>query len=153
MALRASLKGLKIGFVAGLVGGYLYLKNMLLTAFWSEKPTMPLDTYSPDGLHKVIFESYEMKMSHEVHQPRLIRNIDDTCLFSLNFDDWSAWEVWWLDDSTVWWYMRRYPGLVSCTVELNVKTFHAQGDTPISSVKGTFQEVKAWVRALGHPTS
>lgn len=106
------------------------------------------DVFSPNRQYKVSFDSYEMRMSHWIDQPSLIRVRDTVCLFSLSSDGWSAWEVRWLDDSTVSLLVRKYPGLISCTVELNVSTNEGQAICRTASIAGSFSMVKDWVLTL-----
>ncbi|WP_020607332.1 hypothetical protein [Spirosoma spitsbergense] len=104
--------------------------------------------FSPNRQYKLRFDSYEMRMSHWIDQPSLIRVQDDVCLFALNQDDWSAWEVRWLSDSTILLVMRKYPGLIDCTIELNVGTNEGQAVSRRASVAGSFSAVKSWVLGL-----
>ena len=83
-----------------------------------------------------------------IEQPFLMRVCDDVCLFTLNFDDWSAWETRWLDNATVTLVMRKYPGLIDCTVELNVTTNEGWAANHRASVAGSFLAVKDWIRSL-----
>lgn len=106
------------------------------------------DIFSPNRQFKISFDSYEMRMSHWIDQPLLIRVRDNVCLFALNADGWSAWETNWLNDSTVTLVMRKYPGLIGCTVELNVCTNEASAFTRTASVAGDFSAVKDWVLRL-----
>ncbi|WP_232074065.1 hypothetical protein [Spirosoma aureum] len=80
------------------------------------------ELFSPQKTFKVAIGSYEVKMSHWVDQPYLIRVSDDVELFNLNGDPWSASDVTWLDDSTVEMHLRRYPGHIFCSVQLNALT-------------------------------
>lgn len=109
---------------------------------------MSEDIVSPEGQYKVSFSSYEVRMSHWIDQPYLIRVSDNVRLFALDADGWSAWTVRWLDDSTVELLMRKYPGQVECTVELNAGTNQAQAVSRTASVAGTFSAVKDWVLEL-----
>jgi len=109
---------------------------------------MSEDIFSPDRQYKVSFDSYEMRMSHWVDQPSLIRVRDNFCLFALDTDDWSAWEVSWLDDSTVALVLRKYPGLIDCTLELNVATSEGQAVGRRASIAGSFSAVRDWVLSL-----
>lgn len=106
------------------------------------------DIFSPNGQYKVRFDSYEVRMSHWIDQPSLIRVQDNVCLFALNKDDWSAWEVRWLDNSTVLLVIRKYPGLIDCTIELNVVTNEGQAVSRRDSVAGSFSAVEDWVLGL-----
>jgi hypothetical protein len=106
------------------------------------------DIYSPDRQFKVSFTSYEMRMSHWVDQPCLTRVADDTCLFTIDTDNWSARSGRWLDDVTVELVILKYPGLIGCTIELNAHTQQGQATSPTASVAGTFSAVKDWVLAL-----
>lgn len=87
-------------------------------------------------------------MSHWIDQPYLIRVSDNGCLFDLNEDVWSAWAVRWLDSSTVEWDLRKYPGLLACTVRLNASTNQANATSGVSSVAGTFPAVNGWILGL-----
>ncbi|MFD2936134.1 hypothetical protein [Spirosoma flavum] len=87
-------------------------------------------------------------MSHWIDQPYLIRVSDNACLFRLNEDAWSAWAVRWLDDLIVELDMRKYPGLLACTVTLNASTHQADATSGVSSVAGEFQAVSNWILAL-----
>lgn len=109
---------------------------------------MPNPVFSPNGQYKICFDSYEMRMSHWVDQPSLLRVNDSFCLFSINTGDWSAWEVSWLDNSTVAMVMRKYPGLIDCTLELNVDTNEANAASRRASVAGSFLAVRDWVLGL-----
>ena len=109
---------------------------------------MPADVFSPNRKFKIRFDSYEMRMSHSIDQPSLIRVCDNVCLFALDMDDWSAWEVRWMDDSTVSLLMRKYPGLIGCTIELNVNTNEANAFGHSTSVAGDISDVKKWVMSL-----
>lgn len=109
---------------------------------------MPDDVFSPNRQYKISFDSYEMRMSHWIDQPSLIRVYDNVCLFLLDKDDWSAWEVCWADDSTISLIMRKYPGLISCTIELNVDTNEGQAISRRASVAGSFSAVKDWILSL-----
>lgn len=109
---------------------------------------MSEDIVSPDHKYKVSFSSYEVRMSHLIDQPYLIRVSDDVCLFALDADGWSAWTVRWLDDSTVELLMRKYPGQIECTIELNTNTNHALAVSRTASIVGSFSAVKDWVLEL-----
>lgn len=109
---------------------------------------MSEDLFSPDRDYKVSFSSYEVRMSHWIDQPYLIRASNNACLFRLNKDGWSAWEVRWLDNSTVELYVRMYPGLIACTVTLNALTDQAEAISGVSSVAGTFLAVSEWILGL-----
>ncbi|MFD2932780.1 hypothetical protein [Spirosoma flavum] len=106
------------------------------------------DIFSPDRRYKVSFGSYEVRMSHWIDQPYLIRVSDNVSLFNLNADVWSASNVRWLDDSTVELYMRKYPGLVACTLTLNALTNHASAVNQTASFAGAFSELKIWLLSL-----
>lgn len=87
-------------------------------------------------------------MSHWIDQPYLIRVSDNACLFKINVDVWSGSEVHWLDDSTVELYMRKYPGLVACTLTLNALTNHASAVNKTGSFAGPISEVNHWLLNL-----
>ena len=109
---------------------------------------MSEDIFSPTGEYKVSFSSYEVSMSHWIDQPYLIRVSDNVCLFDINQGDWSAWEVRWLDTSTVALVMRKYPGLLDCTVTLNVSTNQADATSRTQSCAGPFPAVSSWILTL-----
>ena len=109
---------------------------------------MSEDLFSPHQDFKVSFSSYEVRMSHWIDEPSLIRVHDNACLFALNEGGWSAWAVRWLDSSTVEMLMRKYPGLLACTVVLNPSTNQAEAISGISSVAGTLPAVNKWVYEL-----
>ncbi|CAN5628572.1 hypothetical protein BH09BAC4_BH09BAC4_23380 [soil metagenome] len=106
------------------------------------------DVFSPDGRYKVSFRSYEMRMSHSIDQPYLIQVSDNICLFDLKETVWSASAVRWLAGSIVVFDLRKYPGLVACTLTLDVETQRAQAISRTASVAGTFLVVKGWVMEL-----
>ena len=56
--------------------------------------------------------------------------------------------VRWLDDSVVELYVRKYPGLIDCTVELNLSINQAFATSGINSVAGTFWAVREWILSL-----
>ena len=87
-------------------------------------------------------------MSHWIDQPFLIRVSDNVCLFDLDSEVWSACTVRWLDDSVVELSVRKYPGLIDCTVELNLSTNQAFATSGINSVAGTFWAVREWILSL-----
>ena len=109
---------------------------------------MKEDIISPNGQFKVSFSSYEVSMSHWIDQPYLIRVSDNVCLFSLNEADWSAWVVRWLNDSAVELVMRKYPGLIACTVVLHGLTNQAEAVSGVSSVAGPLVAVRSWILEL-----
>jgi hypothetical protein len=106
------------------------------------------ELFSPQKTFKVAIGSYEMKMSHWVDQPYLIRVSDDAELFNLTGDPWSASDVNWLDDSTVEMYVRRYPGHIFCTIQLNALTDQGWAKSPSSSFAGSLSQIRNWVMKL-----
>ena len=104
--------------------------------------------FSPDQSYKVSFSSYEVRMSHWIDQPSLIRVGDNVCLFALNKDGWSARTVRWLDHSTVELTMGKYPGLLACTVVLHASTYQAEAISGIRSVAGPIPAVIEWIYGL-----
>jgi len=111
-------------------------------------PDMSEDLFSPNRDYKVSFSSYEISMSHWIDQPYLIRVSDNAFLFDLSADVWSAWQVRWLSNSTVELVMRKYPGLLDCTVRLNASTNQADATSGVSSVAGEFLAVTGWLLDL-----
>lgn len=109
---------------------------------------MSEDILSPNHQYKVSFSSYEVRMSHWIDQPYLIRLSDNVCLFTLNADAWSAWAVRWIDDSTVELSVWKYPGQTECTVELNVLTNQAKAVSGTNSVTGIMSTVTTWILNL-----
>ena len=87
-------------------------------------------------------------MSHWIDQPYLIRVSDNACLFRLNQAVWSAWAVSWLDDTTVELDLRKYPGLLACSLRLNASTNQADAISGVSSIAGLFPAVVSWILDL-----
>ena len=106
------------------------------------------DRFSPNQDYKVSFSSYEVRMSHWIDQPYLIRVRDRACLFALNEDGWSAWAVRWLEASTVELELRKYPGLLACRVVLNASTNQAEAVSGNRSVAGAISAVIEWIYGL-----
>ncbi|MBD2704242.1 hypothetical protein IC229_26600 [Spirosoma sp. BT702] len=106
------------------------------------------DIYSPNQSYKITLSSYEIKMSHWVAQPYLIRLSDDVTLFSLKGDPWSAFTVKWLDDVTVEMELARYPGRTSARLILQPAIDQATATTYTSSFSGTLSEVSRWILDL-----
>lgn len=52
--------------------------------------------FSHDQTYKVEFGSYEVRMSHWIDKPYLVRVGDDQVVFSLEGDPWSASDVRWI---------------------------------------------------------
>jgi|ERR687886_1530722 hypothetical protein len=103
---------------------------------------------SPDHTHKVAFSTYEVRMSHWIDQPYLIRVSDGACLFALQSDPWSASDVKWLDETTVEMYLRKYPGRISCTVRLEVSDDWGTARGQTGSFSGTLTQVSNWILQL-----
>ncbi|UFH57544.1 hypothetical protein [Spirosoma sp. KNUC1025] len=106
------------------------------------------DIFSPGHAYKITFSCYEVRMSHWIEQPHLIRVGDDATLFSLNGDAWSTFTVNWLDDQTVAMRVAKYPGRVSCALVLNAATDQGTATNPFRSFSGTLREVSDWVLNL-----
>jgi hypothetical protein len=106
------------------------------------------DIVSPDQSYKVAFSCYEVRMSHWIEQPNLIRVSDNQVLFTLNGDSWSAFNVQWLDDATVQMIVAKYPGRISCQLQLNASTNQGTVTNAFNSFTGTLREVSNWVLSL-----
>ncbi|MBD2705799.1 hypothetical protein IC229_34690 [Spirosoma sp. BT702] len=88
------------------------------------------DFHSPNQRYTITLGSYEIKMSHWVAQPYLIRLSDGATLFSLTGDPWSAFTVKWLDEVTVEMKVARYPERLSACSQLLTKLRRQQPTTP-----------------------
>ncbi len=127
------MKYIGIGFLTGLVG-------YVLVAFVSY---VLIGKFSSNGHDRGV----EASMT-STFQPHLIRLRDNSCLFALNEDIWSAWAVRWLDASAVELNLRKYPGLLACTVVLNASTNQAEAVSGNSSVAGAVSAVTEWIYGL-----
>lgn len=110
--------------------------------------TNPL--YSPDGRRAVLFNAYEMRMSHWVEAPMVIETGGKTVLFSLGDFPWSADGAKWSADSRqVTLFLRRYPGdAPNVTVEVdcdaNLTRIHAPGEDAAVSLNGAAAWLEGW---------
>ncbi|MVM30519.1 hypothetical protein GO755_10785 [Spirosoma sp. HMF4905] len=109
------------------------------------------ELFSPDKQYKVSFGSMEIRMSHWVDQPYLVRISDNKTLFGLEHL-WSADDVRWLDESTVTMNLRLYPGLLGCAVTLNVALNQGEVSGQAGNFTGTLPEVVAWINGLENPS-
>lgn len=107
------------------------------------------ESYSPNGTYQIVFDVYELRMSHWVYNPSIYRTNDQVLLFDLREDMWSADVVNWLTDSTVRIEARRYPGDMSCqlTLDLEAGTGKATRSTQQGTAHfdGTLPDVKNWI--------
>ena len=103
---------------------------------------------SPSQAYKVEFSSYEVRMSHWIDQPHLIRIADNQTLFTLAGDAWSAFTTKWVDDATVEMQVAKYPGRISCTLHLNAATDSGTATGPAGSFSGSLATVQRWVLNL-----
>jgi len=103
---------------------------------------------SPNQAYTVEFSSYEVRMSHWINQPYLIRVADKQTLFSLAGDGWSTFTTKWVDEATVEMEVARYPGRVSCTLRLNAAAGTGTAAGPTGSFSGTLTDVQRWVLSL-----
>lgn len=103
------------------------------------------DIFSPDQRYKIAFSCYEVRMSHWIEQPHLIRVSDNKTLFSLNGASWSAFKVNWIDGEMVEMRVSKYPGRVSCDIILNAATDFGGAVGQFDSFSGTLSQVSRWV--------
>ncbi|GAB3551863.1 hypothetical protein GCM10027577_32990 [Spirosoma fluminis] len=103
---------------------------------------------SPDRTYKVVLSRYEVRMSHWIDQPYLMRVGDGACLFALDGAPWSASDVNWLDETTVRMNLRKYPGRIACTVRLETSDDWGAAQTPGDSFSGSLAQVSNWVLNL-----
>ncbi|HLL96989.1 MAG TPA: hypothetical protein VK404_18595 [Spirosoma sp.] len=106
------------------------------------------DILSSDNTYKVSFCCYEVRMSHWIKQPHLIRVGDNQTLFSLNGASWSAFTVKWRDDETVDLQVCKYPGRIACSLVLNAALDEGTVVGPSGSYAGTLREVSHWILKL-----
>ncbi|WP_338873010.1 hypothetical protein WBJ53_29425 [Spirosoma sp. SC4-14] len=104
--------------------------------------------FSPDQSYKVEFSVYEMRMSHWIEKPYLVRVGNDEVVFSLESDPWSASNVHWVDNETVEMYLRKYPGRVACRVRLTPSANYGSASNETQSHSGTLTEVSNWILTL-----
>ena len=109
------------------------------------------EIFSPDKQHKVSFGSMEIRMSHWIDQPYLVRVSDNKTLFELEHL-WSGDDVHWLDASTVTMNLRLYPGLLGCVIKLNVALNQGQVSGETGNFSGTLPEVAAWINGRKNPS-
>ncbi|GAB4025474.1 hypothetical protein [Spirosoma gilvum] len=109
------------------------------------------EVFSPDQRYKVSFASNEIRMSHWIDQPYLIRVSDDVTLFKLDYL-WSGDDVKWLDSSTVTMHLRLYPGLLSCEVTLDIEKNQGWVKGQAGAMMGTLEEVQRWINTLENPS-
>jgi hypothetical protein len=106
------------------------------------------DILSSYNTYKVSFCCYEVRMSHWIKQPHLIRVGDNQTLFSLNGASWSAFTVKWRDDETVDLQVCKYPGRIACSLVLNAALDEGTVVGPSGSYAGTLREVSHWILKL-----
>ncbi|WP_020598081.1 hypothetical protein [Spirosoma panaciterrae] len=107
--------------------------------------------FSPDQRYKVSLASNEIRMSHWIDQPYLIRVSDNVTLFSLD-SLWSGDDVKWINPSTVTMHLRLYPGLLSCEVTLDAETNQGWVKGQPGAMIGTLPEVRQWINNLKNPS-
>ncbi|GAB3957626.1 hypothetical protein GCM10028805_50680 [Spirosoma harenae] len=107
--------------------------------------------FSPDNRFKVSLASNEIRMSHWIDSPYLTRISDDATLFTLN-SLWSASDIDWLNASTVMMELRLYPGLLSCTVTLDIDQNKGEVSGQPGAFVGTLTQVQHWINNLENPS-
>lgn len=103
------------------------------------------DIFSPHHTYKVSLSCYEVRMSHWIEQPHLIRLSDDQLLFSLKGASWSAFRVKWLDDERVELQICKYPGRISCLLVLNAALDEGTVVGHRESYTGSLRDVSRWL--------
>jgi hypothetical protein len=110
------------------------------------------DIFSPDGQYKISFASNEIRMSHWIDQPFLIRVSDGACLLKFH-SLWSAMDVSWRSNSVVDLSIRLYPGLLACSLQLDVAANYGWASVSVTEFfSGTLDAVDAWVAGLKNPS-
>ncbi|MVM41854.1 hypothetical protein GO730_36225 [Spirosoma sp. HMF3257] len=107
--------------------------------------------FSPDQQYKLSISSYDIRMSHWIDQPSLIRVSDNVTLFDLEHL-WSASDIKWLNPSTVTMYLRLYPGLLACEVTLNPASNQGQVTGQAGTFEGTLTDVQEWINGFENPS-
>ncbi|GAB3327540.1 hypothetical protein GCM10027299_28300 [Larkinella ripae] len=102
---------------------------------------------SPNGTYQVVFDVFEVRMSHWVEVPRIIRVSDGAALFDLRGAVWSADRVQWLTDSEVELSVRKYPGRITGSLVLNFNTGTGKAVCNANPYEGPLHEVRSWVLA------
>lgn len=106
---------------------------------------------SPDLRYELRFSSFEVRMSHWIEQPYLVRLSDQRSLFTLH-DLWSLDEARWSSPVTLTMQLRLYPGLLSCVLTLDVEANQGLAQASDGRVySGTLVHVAGWVNALDKP--
>ncbi|MFC5408237.1 hypothetical protein ACFPMF_02875 [Larkinella bovis] len=100
---------------------------------------------SPNGTYTVLFDVFEVRMSHWLEVPRVVRVADQQPLFDLQGDVWSTSQVTWLTDSQLELQLRKYPGLVSCALLLDFHNGTGQASCGPARFEGTLNAVQSWV--------
>lgn len=107
--------------------------------------------FSPDHQYMISICSTEIRMSHWIDQPYLVRVSDNKTLFELEHL-WSGSGINWVNDSTVTMYLRLYPGLLACDLTLDVALNQGQVSGEAGSFTGTIPEVETWINNLENPS-
>jgi hypothetical protein len=112
------------------------------------------EVVSPDGRHRVAFSSQEVRMSHWIDSPVVMRAGAPRPVLDLTSSEWSADDVRWLDASRVSMALRRYPGdAPGITLILDADArqveIRAADAAPRASADGALRALEAWYRAHG----
>ena len=107
--------------------------------------------FSPDNRFKVSLASNEIRMSHWIDTPYLIRISDDTTLFKLDHL-WSASDIQWMNSSAVSMELGLYPGLLYCAVTLDIDANRGEVTGKAGSFVGTLPEVEYWLNHVENPS-
>lgn len=110
------------------------------------------DVVSPDGRHRVAFSAQEVRMSHWIESPVVMRTGERRPLLDLTSSDWSADEARWLDASRLSMALRRYPGDapgVTLILDVDTRQVEIQGAGLAERVSAdrTVKTLEAWYRA------
>ena len=108
------------------------------------------DIFAPDNLYKVCFSSYEMRMSHWVNQPRVLRVQDNETLFAAP-SRWSANEVQWINPYVLTMELRLYPGRIGGTITLDMEEKTGIFKTDETIFLGPLNEITEQLNSLSNP--
>ncbi|WP_128547830.1 hypothetical protein [Larkinella soli] len=103
------------------------------------------ENLSPACTYRIVFDVFEVRMSHWIEEPSIYRVADGALLFDLKGDVWSADRIVWHSDSVVEMQVRKYPGRVSCTLTLDLAAQTGRAACGTDTYTGFLPDLKAWV--------
>ncbi|HWV32446.1 MAG TPA: hypothetical protein VN038_22450 [Dyadobacter sp.] len=110
---------------------------------------------SPQNTYTVRFGAYEVRMSHWITEPTIIKVATNQMIFDMP-STWSCDEAKWIDDNTVELKTRLYPGREYCDLVLDLKAgfgkavrgsypFANSINKPPREFEGSLQEIYRWL--------